>query len=158
MTAGNAATATFVLLPGETVLPLRVMLDTRSVEIFAAGGRGKHVNIDTDLLSVCLLHSFFYLFPILERAMVFWYTCNVIKIKYLRRYMAILAIEHRWICANRYCSLRFFLFSFFSLFLFSLQVFIQDPFRTTFVRPARVQSTWWAQLQQPPQPSPVQRG
>lgn len=71
MTAGNAATATFVLLPGETVLPLRVMLDTRSVEIFAAGGRGKHVNIDTDLLSVCLLHSFFHLFPILERAMVF---------------------------------------------------------------------------------------
>lgn len=82
MTAGNAATATFVLLPGETVLPLRVMLDTRSVEIFAAGGRGKHVNIDTDLLSVCLLHSFFYLFPILERAMVFLVhmQCNQVQI------------------------------------------------------------------------------
>ena len=62
MTAGNAATATFVLLPGETVLPLRVMLDTRSVEIFAAGGRGKHVNIDTDLLSVCLSAPFLLLF------------------------------------------------------------------------------------------------
>ena len=31
---------TFPLLPGETVLPVRAMTDTRSVEVFVGGGRG----------------------------------------------------------------------------------------------------------------------
>ena len=37
---GAAASTAFPLLPGEASLPLRLMTDLGSIEIFAAGGRG----------------------------------------------------------------------------------------------------------------------
>ena len=38
--SSSTASASFEMLPGEAALPLRVLLDTRSVEIFAGSGRG----------------------------------------------------------------------------------------------------------------------